>query len=95
MVMKIQVVIFWVVTLCSDVVRYHQVGGPSCLHFQGDEICMVLQNITSLHHVVTQKTMSCITSYLTYVIVFYVAKLLYAVPHFFLLIPIEDKVGGN
>jgi hypothetical protein len=29
-VMKIQVVVFWVVILCSDVVGYQQFGGSCC-----------------------------------------------------------------
>jgi len=32
MVMKIQVVFFWVVTPCSDVVGYQCFGEPWCLH---------------------------------------------------------------
>jgi len=32
MVMKIQVVVFWVMTPCSDVVAYQCFGGPCCLH---------------------------------------------------------------
>jgi len=31
--MKIQVMVFWVVTLCSDVVGYQLFGGLCCLHF--------------------------------------------------------------
>jgi hypothetical protein len=30
MVVKIQVKVFWVVTLCSVVVGYRSFGGPSC-----------------------------------------------------------------
>jgi len=37
MVIKIQVVVFWVVTPCSDVVGYQCSGGPSCLQLQGEE----------------------------------------------------------
>jgi hypothetical protein len=29
--MKIQVMVFWAVTPCSDVVGYQHFGGPSCL----------------------------------------------------------------
>jgi hypothetical protein len=32
MAMKIHVVVFWVMTLCSDVVGYQFFGGPCCLH---------------------------------------------------------------
>jgi len=35
-VVKIQVEVFWVVTSCSDVVRYHRFGGFYCLHLQGE-----------------------------------------------------------
>jgi len=31
-----KVTVFWVVTLCSDVVGYQHFGGTSCLHFQGE-----------------------------------------------------------
>jgi len=30
--MKTQIEVFWVVTPCSDMVRYHSFGGPCCLH---------------------------------------------------------------
>jgi hypothetical protein len=36
MVVKIQVNVFWVETLCSDV-RYQCVGETCCLHLQGEE----------------------------------------------------------
>jgi hypothetical protein len=29
-------VVFWVMTLLSDVVGYQRLGGPCCLHFQGE-----------------------------------------------------------
>jgi len=29
-------VVFWVVTPCSDVVRYQNFGGPCCLNLQGN-----------------------------------------------------------
>jgi hypothetical protein len=32
----LQVVVFWVMTPCSDVVGYHRFGGPCCLHLQGE-----------------------------------------------------------
>jgi hypothetical protein len=38
MVMKIQVVAFWVVILCSVAVRYQCFGGPCCLHLQSEEL---------------------------------------------------------
>jgi len=31
-----QVVIFWVVTPCTDVVQYQCFRGPCCLHLQGE-----------------------------------------------------------
>jgi hypothetical protein len=33
---KIQVVVFGVVTPCSDVVGYQRFGGPCCVHLQGE-----------------------------------------------------------
>jgi hypothetical protein len=36
MAMMIQVVVFWVMTPCSDVVGYQRFGGPCCLHLQGE-----------------------------------------------------------
>jgi len=33
--MKIQVVLFWIVTPCNYVAEYRRFGGPRCLHFQG------------------------------------------------------------
>jgi hypothetical protein len=32
--MKIQIVIFWVVTPCSNMVGYQRFGGPCCFHLQ-------------------------------------------------------------
>jgi len=34
MVMKVWVVVFWVMTPCSDVIGYQCSGGPCCLHLQ-------------------------------------------------------------
>jgi len=34
--MKIQVVILWVMTPCSDVAGYQCFGGNCCLHLQGE-----------------------------------------------------------
>jgi len=39
-----KVVVFWVVTLCSDVVRQQRFGGPYCRHLQ------VLRNDGILPH---------------------------------------------
>jgi len=36
MVVKIQVEVFWVVTLCSIVVGYQCFRGPCCFHLQGE-----------------------------------------------------------
>jgi hypothetical protein len=36
--MNIQVVVFWVVTPCSDVIGYQRFGGPCCLHRQGEVV---------------------------------------------------------
>jgi len=38
---KIQVSVFWVMTLYSDVVGYQCFGGPCCLCLQEDWGCMV------------------------------------------------------
>jgi hypothetical protein len=37
-IMNIHFQIFWVVTPCSVVVRYHCFGGPCCLHLQGEVV---------------------------------------------------------
>jgi len=34
--MKVHVMVFWVVTPCSDVVGFQRFGGPCCLHPQGE-----------------------------------------------------------
>jgi hypothetical protein len=49
---KIQIVVFWVVTPYSDVVGYQHFGGPYSLHLRGDVISC---HITVQRH--TQKTM--------------------------------------
>jgi hypothetical protein len=36
--MKIEIVVFWVVTPRNDVVRYQCIGGPCCLHLQGETL---------------------------------------------------------
>jgi hypothetical protein len=36
MMMKIQVVVFWVLTPCTDVVGYQCFGGPHCFHIPGE-----------------------------------------------------------
>jgi hypothetical protein len=36
MAVKIQVMVFWVVTLCSDVVGYQRFVAPCFLHLQGE-----------------------------------------------------------
>jgi hypothetical protein len=35
-VIHLQVVVFYVVTLCSDVVGHYSLGGLCCLHLQGE-----------------------------------------------------------
>jgi hypothetical protein len=48
MLMRIQVVVFWVVMLCSHVVGYQHVGGIYCHIFRmksEDGGSMVLQNV--------------------------------------------------
>jgi hypothetical protein len=32
----IQIIVFWVMIPCNDVVRYQCFGGPCCLHLQGE-----------------------------------------------------------
>jgi hypothetical protein len=49
-VVKTQVEIFWVVTLCSIVVGYHHLGGPCCLLHGEDGGSMVIQNFGILSH---------------------------------------------
>jgi hypothetical protein len=50
--MKIQIVVFWVMILCSDVVGYQHFGGPRCIHFQGPKFWYPA---ISLHGITTQK----------------------------------------
>jgi hypothetical protein len=56
---KIQVAVFWVVTLCTDVAGFKRFGGPPCLHLQGEvkiESAMVLRNagILTYHNTVSE-----------------------------------------
>jgi hypothetical protein len=44
-VVRIQVEVFGVVTLCSVAVGYQRFGGPCCLHFQVDGSSKVLRNV--------------------------------------------------
>jgi len=37
MAMKIHILVFWIVTSCSDIVGFHGFGGLCCLHLQGEE----------------------------------------------------------
>jgi hypothetical protein len=37
-ILTVQFEVLWVVTSCSDVVRYERFGGPCCLHLQGELI---------------------------------------------------------
>jgi len=46
MVVKIQVEVFWIVTLCSVAVGYQHFGGSCCLHLQGRYL---KQEETALH----------------------------------------------
>jgi hypothetical protein len=41
-VMKIQIVVFWVVTPCSGVIRYHYFTGPCCLHLSSYPLALPL-----------------------------------------------------
>jgi len=56
MAMKIQVVFFWVVALCSNVVGYWHFGGPCCLHVWQKGSPKYWYPTTLLHDVTTQKT---------------------------------------
>jgi hypothetical protein len=50
---EIQVVIFWVVTPCTDVVAYQGFGGAWCLHFQGEkkiDAALSPENLVSYHN---------------------------------------------
>jgi len=69
--MKIQVAVFWVVTLCSSVVGYQCFRGLCCLHLHGD---VVSYHITTQCHnpqdcnlkfffVLSVETMLCIFNY--------------------------------
>jgi len=63
MVMEIHIVVFWVMTLCSDVVANQYFGGPCCCHLWGEENggTKGLWNIGILPHhysVTTQKAMT-------------------------------------
>jgi len=58
---KIQVTVFWFVTLCSHVVGYTNIqhfGGSYYLHLQLQGPLICLCSTTSLHSVTTQKTMT-------------------------------------
>jgi len=46
--MKIQFMVFWVMTPCSDVVGYQNFGGSCCLHIQGE--------MTSFHFTLKTET---------------------------------------
>jgi len=49
---KIHVIVYWVVTLCSDVVGYHRYGEPCCLRLQDEvkkEAAWSLETLVSCH----------------------------------------------
>jgi len=46
--------IFWVVTLCSDVVGYQQFGGPCCLDLQGELKAAKSSETWLSYHITTQ-----------------------------------------
>jgi hypothetical protein len=53
---NLQVMIFWVVTPCSDVVGCQRFGGPCCLHLQGEgrmNAARPSDNLVS-YHITTQ-----------------------------------------
>jgi len=54
--MKIKIVVFWVVTTCSDVVRHQRFGGSFHLRLQDEGSSMALQNIVILpqHYTMSQ-----------------------------------------
>jgi hypothetical protein len=66
---KFQVDFFWIVTLCSVMVRYQRFRGPYCLHLQRFRcLCCPHGTLklwypsTSLHGVTIQKSFICIFS---------------------------------
>jgi len=50
MAMKIQFVVFWVVTPCNDVVGYQRFGGSCCLHLHPKAGSSMVLHITALRH---------------------------------------------
>jgi len=50
-------VVFWAMTLCSDMTGYQLFGGLSYLHFQGEDVgSQVLRKVGTLsHHITTQR----------------------------------------
>jgi hypothetical protein len=50
----IQVVVFCVVTLCSDVLGYQCFGAPCCLHLQG-EVSDFARHYSNIHSHITQE----------------------------------------
>jgi len=43
MAMKMQVMVFWIMMLYSDVIGYHCFRGPCCLHLQGEVLICTLK----------------------------------------------------
>jgi len=61
MAMKIQIMLFWVVTPYSDVVEYHHFWGPCYLHHQKMRAARKCWYCTiSLCGITTQKTICCL-----------------------------------
>jgi hypothetical protein len=60
MVVKIQVMVFWVMTLCSVVVEYQYFGGSCCyLHLQAEDGNSKSWYLTAMiHGVTTQKILT-------------------------------------
>jgi hypothetical protein len=48
--MKIQIMVVWVLMLCSDVAGYHHFVGPYCLCFQGVILPLHVMICLKLHH---------------------------------------------
>jgi hypothetical protein len=49
--MNIQVKVFFVMTICFDVVRYVRFGGPCCRHLQEEDLgALIFYHTTTLCH---------------------------------------------
>jgi hypothetical protein len=44
-VMNVEVLVFWIVMLCSDMIGYQRFGGTHCLHIQGEDRMIYLHRL--------------------------------------------------